>query len=154
MTWSIVKTDALRVTIRIGDLEYIAYKSKVRIDPYDTETILVTIELLKYAKFQVSPVNIYPICYAMNYRECVSPTDITRDGLIIKINNLLTGDFKVAKNGTFVGEQPEINFIEGANVTITAVDDSTNNKVDVTIASAGGGSGDDPFPKILMLMGG
>ena len=154
MNWSIVKLDTLYVTILMGELEYILHKSNVTIDPYDIETVLVTIELFKYAKFQVSPVDKYPICYAVNYRNCVSPTAATRDDLIIALNTLLVEGVKVAKNGTLVGEQPEINFIEGANITITAINDTVNDKVDVTIAAAGGGSGDDPFPKILMLMGG
>lgn len=141
MTWSIVKTDTLYVTILIGELKYVVHKSDVTIDPYDTETILVTIELFKYAKFQVSPVVKYPICYAVNYRNCVSPTATTRDELIDKINSLLAEGVKVAKNGTLVGDEPEINFIEGTNITITAVDDPTNNKVDVTISATGGGGG-------------
>lgn len=34
-----------------------------------------------------------------------------------------------------------INLIEGSNITLTVADDPTNNEVDVTIASSGGGSG-------------
>lgn len=34
-----------------------------------------------------------------------------------------------------------INMIEGSNITLTVTDDPTNNEVDVTIASTGGGSG-------------
>lgn len=34
-----------------------------------------------------------------------------------------------------------INLIEGTNITLTVADDPTNNEVDVTIASSGGGSG-------------
>lgn len=154
MNWSIVKLDTLYVTILMGELEYILHKSNVTIDPYDTETVLVTIELFKYVKFQVSPVDKYPICYAVNYRNCVSPTAATRDDLIIALNTILVEGVKVAKNGTLVGEQLEINFIEGANVTITAVNDNVNNKVDVTIGTSGSVVTDDPFPKILMLMGG
>ena len=150
MNWSIVKIDTLYVTILMGELEYVVHKSDVTIDSYDTETVLVTIELFKYAKFQVSPVATYPICYAANYRDCVSPTAATRDDLVIALNALLVEGVKVAKNGTLVGEESEINFIEGADITITAVDDPVNNKVDVTIS----GTGEDPFPKILMLMGG
>ena len=46
-----------------------------------------------------------------------------------------------------------INLIPGTNITITAVNDSANNKVNVTIGGAALG-GEDPFPKILMMMGG
>tara|TARA_R110000868_G_scaffold337378_1_gene598287 strand:+ start:1529 stop:1771 length:243 start_codon:yes stop_codon:yes gene_type:complete len=34
-----------------------------------------------------------------------------------------------------------INLIEGSNITLTVADDTTNNEVDVTIASSGGGTG-------------
>jgi hypothetical protein len=145
MNWSIVKLDTLYVTILIGELEYIVHKSDVTIDPYDTETVLVTIELFKYAKFQVSPVDKYPICYAVNYRECVSPIAATRDDLVIALNEILVEGIKVAKNGTLVGEESKINFIEGTNITITAVDDPANNKVDVTINASGGGGGVTTF---------
>ena len=46
----------------------------------------------------------------------------------------------VSKNsGAVVGTQPEINLIEGANITLTIADDGPNNEVDVTIAAAGAG---------------
>lgn len=46
----------------------------------------------------------------------------------------------VSKNsGAVVGTRPEINFIEGANVTLTVTDDPGNSEVDITIAAAGGG---------------
>jgi len=48
---------------------------------------------------------------------------------------------KVRKNsgGADVGARRRINFIEGTNVTITILDDPTDEEVDVTIASSGGG---------------
>jgi hypothetical protein len=48
---------------------------------------------------------------------------------------------QVAANGTVTGERPEINLIAGANTTISAADNPGANRVDVTIASSGGGSG-------------
>lgn len=48
----------------------------------------------------------------------------------------------VRKNSTGSDfRRARINFIEGANVTLTVTDDSTNNEVDVTIAGSAGGSG-------------
>jgi hypothetical protein len=47
---------------------------------------------------------------------------------------------EVSAEGTPVGTRPEINFIEGSNITITVTDDGGGNKVDVEIASGGGGS--------------
>lgn len=36
--------------------------------------------------------------------------------------------------------RPRLNFIEGSNITITVADDTTDNEVDITIASTGGGA--------------
>lgn len=48
---------------------------------------------------------------------------------------------EVSKNDVSVGTQPEINFIEGSNVTLTVTEDTINQRIDVEIASSGGGSG-------------
>lgn len=45
------------------------------------------------------------------------------------------GKTTVAKSGTIVGTRGAVNFIAGANTTITAADDSGNNRVNVTIAA-------------------
>lgn len=47
----------------------------------------------------------------------------------------------VSKAGVAIGTRRQINFIEGSNVTITAADDAAGEKVDITIASTGGGGG-------------
>jgi len=49
----------------------------------------------------------------------------------------------VRKNsgGADVGSRRRLNFIEGTNVTITAADDPTDEEIDITISSAGGGGG-------------
>ena len=43
-------------------------------------------------------------------------------------------------NGTLVAAQPTVNFLNGANVTITGVNNTGANRVDITIASSGAGS--------------
>jgi len=43
-------------------------------------------------------------------------------------------------NGTLVAAQPTVNFINGANVTITGANNTGANRVDITIASSGAGS--------------
>lgn len=45
----------------------------------------------------------------------------------------------IEKAGTVIGVRRRLNFIEGSNVTLTIVDDSANDEVDITIASTGGG---------------
>ena len=44
-------------------------------------------------------------------------------------------DVRVAKAGTDVGTRNRINFIEGANVTLTIADDAGDDEVDVTVAA-------------------
>ena len=155
MAWSVVENDILHVTFTYGELVYIVRKEDISFLPTDTELVLVTIRKTVYQKFITKPVGIDVIGYFLPYDECTSPTDTTRDGLIIKLNELIShrSDLIVDKNGVFVGQQSGINFIEGANITITAADNPGTDRIDVTIASTGG-SGEDPFPKILMLMGG
>src|SRR5271157_1071715 len=45
----------------------------------------------------------------------------------------------VAESGVLVGTRRELNFIPSASVSIAAVDDPANDKVDLTFTSAGGG---------------
>jgi hypothetical protein len=54
------------------------------------------------------------------------------------------GNVVVRKNsGANVGARRRVNFIEGANITLTIVDDGPGDEVDVTITgAAGGGAGD------------
>lgn len=47
----------------------------------------------------------------------------------------------VSEGGAAVGTRPEINFIEGTNVTLTITDNAGADRVDVTIAASGGGGG-------------
>jgi hypothetical protein len=48
---------------------------------------------------------------------------------------------RVEKNGTLVGVRGTLNLIEGANVTLTVVDDAVNDEIDVTVEAA-----DNPSP--------
>jgi hypothetical protein len=47
----------------------------------------------------------------------------------------------IRKAGTLIGKRKSLNFIEGSNVTLTVADDSANDRVNITIASSGGGGG-------------
>ena len=56
----------------------------------------------------------------------------------------LLGNEAVSKNsGAVIGIRSILNFIEGANITATIVDDPTNHRINITIAAAGGGGGGD-----------
>jgi len=47
----------------------------------------------------------------------------------------------VTKAGTLIGVRRKLNFIEGTNVTLTITDNVAADRIDVEIASTGGGSG-------------
>lgn len=47
----------------------------------------------------------------------------------------------VQRNGTLIGTRRALNFIPGANVTITTSDDGGAERVNITIAASGGGGG-------------
>lgn len=54
------------------------------------------------------------------------------------LKNLADAPMKVQSGGADVGTRQKINIVQGANVTATVVDDPGNNRVNITLASAGG----------------
>lgn len=55
-------------------------------------------------------------------------------------HNTTTQRVEVVRNsGAILGARKQLNFIEGANTTLTIADDAGNEQVDITIASSGGG---------------
>ena len=146
MSWSIRESDVLTVTVISGDLEYVVRKSDMSYTAYDQDLILVTFNSFVYDKFITNPLGTRPSCFMYDWRECVYPVATSRADLIELLESMLKSgsDIKVQKNGIDVGQEPTLNFIEGSNITITAVDDPTNNKVDITIDASGGGGGLPP----------
>jgi hypothetical protein len=47
----------------------------------------------------------------------------------------VVANIAVDKNGTLVGTEPDLNFSEGANTSVTITDNAASNRVDVTISS-------------------
>lgn len=81
--------------------------------------------------------------YTLNFTTGLSASDDPANSRtnVAVVNDTTVQKVEVAKAGTLTGTRKRLNFIEGTNVTITVADDSANNKVDVTIASSGGGGG-------------
>lgn len=53
----------------------------------------------------------------------------------------------IMKNGAVVGSQPAINFIQGANITLTLTNNTANNRIDVQVTASGGaGTGLSAIP--------
>ena len=65
------------------------------------------------------------------------------------IANSSTQKIEVSNAGTLVGTRKRINFIQGTNATLTIADDSGNDRVNVTIAATGGGSGAGVYTALI-----
>lgn len=63
--------------------------------------------------------------------------DLSANRTLSVTDDSTTQRLEIANAGTVAGTRKRINFINGNNVTVSATDDSANNKVDVTIATAG-----------------
>jgi len=61
---------------------------------------------------------------------------VTLNALANSVNQNVT----VQNNGIFVASQPAINFLPGANITITTANDTAGNRANVTIAVSGLGN--------------
>jgi len=78
-----------------------------------------------------------------NERVATSGTGITiTDGGAGGAATFSWDGLSVSKNaGATVGTRRKLNFMEGANVTLTIADDAGNGEIDITINASGGGGG-------------
>jgi hypothetical protein len=67
--------------------------------------------------------------------------NLSADRTLSVVDDSTTQRIRASLGGSLVGTRREINFIQGANTTLTVADDSGNNRVNVTIAATGGGGG-------------
>lgn len=70
--------------------------------------------------------------------------DLSADRTLSVVTDSTVQKVEVASAGTLQGTRKRLNFIAGSNVTLTMADDTANNKIDITIASSGGGGGTGP----------
>ena len=70
--------------------------------------------------------------------------DLTGDRTLAVLDDSTTQRIGILSAGVTAGTRPALNFIAGSNVTITAADNAGSNRVDVTIASTGGGTPASP----------
>lgn len=66
-------------------------------------------------------------------------TEAKLSGAVQTKLNAVNNSVTVSDAGAVIGTRPNINFVEGSNVTITTTDDSVNNRVNVNISSTGSG---------------
>jgi len=62
--------------------------------------------------------------------------DLSTDRTISVIDDTSTQKVRISKDGTLIGTHRELNLVTGTNVTLTATDNTANNRTDVTIAAA------------------
>lgn len=62
--------------------------------------------------------------------------DLSANRTLSVTDDTTTQRLEVATSGTVAGTRKRINFISGTNITVSAQDDSVNNKVDVTVTAA------------------
>jgi hypothetical protein len=67
--------------------------------------------------------------------------DLTADLTLVVMPDSIVQQTRVSYNGALVGTRREMNYIAGTGVTLTIADDTANNRVNVTIASAAVGGG-------------
>lgn len=67
--------------------------------------------------------------------------DLSANRTFSVVDNTTIQKVRASLGGTLVGTRREVNFIQGANVTLTVADDNVNDRVNVTVAASGGGSG-------------
>jgi hypothetical protein len=67
--------------------------------------------------------------------------DLSADRTLSVLSDTTTQKIEVASSGTLVGARKRINLIQGTNITLTATDDTINNRVDITVAAASSSGG-------------
>jgi hypothetical protein len=71
--------------------------------------------------------------------------DLSADRTLMVVADTTTQRVRISKAGTLIATRQQVNFIEGSNTTLTVADDSVNNRVNITIASAAGGQNQSPW---------
>jgi hypothetical protein len=67
--------------------------------------------------------------------------DLTLDRTIAIVPDTVNQQVQVLASGTTVGTRHALNFISGANVSVSVTDNAGSNRIDVTISSTGGSGG-------------
>ena len=62
--------------------------------------------------------------------------DLSADRTLSVVDDTSVQKVRISKDGTLIGTHRELNLITGSNVTLTATDNTANNRTDITIAVA------------------
>lgn len=66
--------------------------------------------------------------------------DLSADRTLSVVDDTTNQQLRISDNGSLVGTRREINFVPGSNISFTTTDNIGDNRVDVEIASSGGGA--------------
>jgi hypothetical protein len=143
MAWSVTNEDVRTVRYTSGEASEVLYKDSTKVTSFYEDAVCVEFssDYNQNRDWANREFRIYSYCGP--WFECTNPVATSRQDLIDKLNALLATNstITIAKNGVAVGAEPTINFIEGSNVTLTVVDNSLTDSIDVTIDASGGGGG-------------
>ena len=143
MAWSVTNVDVRTVRYVSGETNEVLYKDNTKVTSFYDDIVCVEFssDFNQNRDWANREFRIYSYCGP--WFECTNPVATSRQDLIDKLNALLASNstIAIAKNGTTVGAEPRINFIEGSNITLTVADNTVTDSIDVTINSSGGGSG-------------
>jgi hypothetical protein len=70
--------------------------------------------------------------------------DLTADRDLAVVANKTVQRVEIARNGTVIATRKQINFIAGPNVSVTAADNTSSDRVDLVISAATGGTTSTP----------
>jgi len=143
MAWSVTNVDVRTVRYVSGETNEILYKDNSKVTSFYDDIVCIEFssDYNQNRDWANREFRIYSYCGP--WYECTNPVATSRQDLIDKLNALLASNstIAIAKNGTTVGAEPTINFIEGSNITLTVTDNALTDSIDVTINSSGGGGG-------------
>jgi hypothetical protein len=143
MAWSVTNVDVRTVRYVSGETNEVLYKDNSKVTSFYDDIVCVEFssDFNQNRDWANREFRIYSYCGP--WFECTNPVATSRQDLIDKLNALLASNstIAIAKNGTTVGAEPTINFIEGSNITLTVADNTVTDSIDVTIAASGGGGG-------------
>lgn len=143
MAWSVTNVDVRTVRYVSGETNEILYKDNSKVTSFYDDIVCVEFssDYNQNRDWANREFRIYSYCGP--WYECTNPVATSRQDLIDKLNALLASNstIAIAKNGTTVGAEPTINFIEGSNITLTVTDNALTDSIDVTIDASGGGGG-------------
>ncbi len=120
MKWSVEDYDELTIKITMGDTIFLPKKDDVSFKAADTQMVIVSFNIPVNLKFDTQPLGLSTKSFIVNYKECTSPINTSRDGLVSSLN-LLLSIFESSKDFIYLGDNL-VQIIEYTDNTKTTVE--------------------------------